>query len=208
MPHWALRSPMTLSYAFSPPPNVIDYVSLPDLKAAFGRAFSRWSAVIPVSFTEAADYSHADIRIRWYSGEHGDGLPFDGPLGVLAHAFAPENGNLHLDAAERWAVDLAAEGSQAAVDLESVATHEIGHILGLQHSSNSDAVMYATLSPRTKKVELRKDDVDGVQGLYGSKPGYRFVPVSEPSSSSGRMMKWNFASPWLSWLVLLVFRIY
>ncbi|GFP94132.1 metalloendoproteinase 1 [Phtheirospermum japonicum] len=188
-PRWVRRrsTPMTLSYAFSQA-NVIGYVSPSDLKAVFRRAFSRWSAVIPVNFAEAEDYSLADIRIGWYHGDHGDGEAFDGVLGVLAHAFSPENGRFHLDAAERWAVDFTEEKSKEAVDLESVATHEIGHVLGLAHSSAKDAVMYPSLSPRTKKVELRKDDVEGIQALYGSNPDYRYNSRLESDLSSGRGM--------------------
>ncbi|KAL3642047.1 hypothetical protein CASFOL_012862 [Castilleja foliolosa] len=189
-PSWVRRrrsTPMTLTYAFSTA-NIISYVDPSDLKAVFRRAFSRWSAVIPVNFAEAKDYSLADIRIGWYHGDHGDGEAFDGVLGVLAHAFSPENGRLHLDAAERWAVDFTAEKSKEAVDLESVATHEIGHVLGLAHSSVKEAVMYPSLSPRTKKVELRMDDVEGIQALYGSNPDYRYDSRLESDLSSGRGM--------------------
>ncbi|KAK6137705.1 hypothetical protein DH2020_028540 [Rehmannia glutinosa] len=186
-PRWVRSPPMTLTYAFSPS-NVIDYVSPSDLRSVFRRAFARWSAVIPVNFTEAEDYAMADIRIGWYGGDHGDGEAFDGVLGVLAHAFSPENGRFHLDAAERWAVDFDAEKSKAAVDLESVATHEIGHVLGLAHSSVKEAIMYPSLSPRTKKTELRMDDVAGIQALYGSNPNYRYNSRLESDLSSGRGM--------------------
>ncbi|KAG8374719.1 hypothetical protein BUALT_Bualt10G0025200 [Buddleja alternifolia] len=181
-PRWAPSRSM-LTYAFSPS-NMIDYVSQSDVEAAFRRAFSRWSAVIPVNFTEAGDYSSADIKIGWYRGDHGDGEAFDGVLGVLAHAFSPENGRFHLDAAERWAVDFSSEKSKAAVDLESVATHEIGHVLGLAHSSVKEAIMYPSLSPRTKKVDLRNDDVAGIQALYGSNPNYRYNSRLESDTTS------------------------
>ncbi|XP_075504130.1 metalloendoproteinase 1-MMP [Primulina tabacum] len=182
-PRWARPSPMTLTYAFSPA-HMIDYVNSTDVKSAFRSAFSRWSAVIPVNFTEARRYSSADIKIGWYSGDHGDGEAFDGVLGVLAHAFSPENGRFHLDAAERWAVDFTAEKSKVAVDLESVATHEIGHVLGLAHSTVKEAIMYPSLSPRKKKAELREDDVAGIQALYGSNPNYRYDSKLESDISS------------------------
>jgi len=54
----------------------------------------------------ASDYSSANITIDFYNGNHGDGDPFDGPLGTLAHSFSPPNGRFHLDARESWTDDL------------------------------------------------------------------------------------------------------
>jgi hypothetical protein len=77
-----------------------------------------------------------DIRVGFYGGDHGDDSPFDGQL---AHAsYSSEDGDIHLDAAEDWSVDVGSAMGHLAVDLETVATHEIGHIVGLGHSSSPD----------------------------------------------------------------------
>ncbi|XVE74067.1 hypothetical protein DITRI_Ditri11bG0169200 [Diplodiscus trichospermus] len=192
-PRWARRIPMTITYGFSPD-HLIHHLSLSDIKTTFKRAFSRWASVIPVSFVEAEDYGFADIKIGFYSGDHGDGEPFDGVLGILAHSFSPESGKFHLDAAETWAVDFGVEKSKVAIDLESVAVHEIGHLLGLAHSPVRGAVMYPSLKPREKKVDLSIDDIQGVQSLYGSNPNFTFGSLLESDTSANEGVGLRFES--------------
>lgn len=163
------------------------YIEEGDIKAVFRRSFSRWAAAIPVIFKETTNYSKSNIRIGFYSGDHGDGEPFDGVLGILAHAFAPKDGRLHLDKAERWTIDLRKERSKVAIDLESVTTHEIGHILGLAHSKIKDSVMYPSLGRRTRRVDLSIDDVEGVQTLYGSNLDFNFGSLNQAEKSSSSL---------------------
>ncbi|KAK6139260.1 hypothetical protein DH2020_027000 [Rehmannia glutinosa] len=167
-PRWP-RGRNQLTYAFQPENQLSDAV-----RGVFSRAFERWSEVTPLTFTETTSFSRADLRIGFFSGDHGDGEPFDGVLGTLAHAFAPPVGRFHLDGEENWVIDGDFMGSSpmSAIDLESVAVHEIGHLLGLGHSSVEDAIMYPTISSGTRKVELANDDVMGIQELYGSNPNY------------------------------------
>jgi len=52
---------------------------------------AKWAAVAAITFTETTvQREPVSIDIGWYSGDHGDGSPFDGPGGVLAHGFLPE----------------------------------------------------------------------------------------------------------------------
>ncbi|XP_035252394.1 72 kDa type IV collagenase-like [Anguilla anguilla] len=71
---------------------------------AFHRAFKVWSEVTPLTFTRVME-GEADIFINFGRKEHGDGYPFDGKDGLLAHAFAPGpgiGGDSHFDDDEQW----------------------------------------------------------------------------------------------------------
>lgn len=52
------------------------------------------------------------------------------------------------------------------VDLQSVATHEVGHLLGLDHSNISRATMYYAYTGGTSARQLHDDDIQGVCALY------------------------------------------
>ncbi len=60
--------------------------------------------------------------------------------------------------------------SLSEMDLSNTAVHEIGHLLGLDHSRAPAATMYATAPPEeTKKRDLTQDDIDGFCAIYGPK---------------------------------------
>ena len=77
-----------------------------DERQAVRDAFALWAGVTPLTFTEVSNAASADIVILWGIGEHGDGFPFDGVNGVLAHAFFPPPnagslaGDAHFDDSE------------------------------------------------------------------------------------------------------------
>lgn len=51
-------------------------------------------------------------------------------------------------------------------DPQSCLLHELGHTVGLSHSTQSNAVMYSILGPGVTKRTLHSDDIAGVRKLY------------------------------------------
>ncbi|KAI3891915.1 hypothetical protein MKX03_026323 [Papaver bracteatum] len=182
--------PLMLTYALSPE-HIIDYIKISDIRVALERAFSTWSSVIPVNFIETHDYKHANITIGFYYGDHGDWLPFI--YRNLAHASSPGSGAfLHFNAAHTWAVDFDSEKSKDAYDLESTALHEIGHLLGLDHSSIPEAVMWPYGGLREKHVDLALDDVNGAQVLYGANPDFNLDSLKVKNFASPKSSSFGF----------------
>ncbi|XP_062867879.1 stromelysin-3 [Trichomycterus rosablanca] len=141
-------------------------MSLAKVRQVFQEALQVWSDITPLTFTEVTS-GRADIIIDFVRYWHGDNLPFDGPGGILAHAFFPRTyreGDIHFDYDEYWTI-----GNNLGTDLLQVAAHEFGHVLGLQHSMAPGAVMSPFYS-FSYPLELSEDDKKGIQYLYGSKP--------------------------------------
>jgi hypothetical protein len=156
------------------------------VKGEIERAFREWQKYgnISLSADGKADAVRT-IAIQFARGTHGDGYPFDGAGGVLAHTFYPSPpntepiaGDMHLDADEDWHVG-------TKTDLYSVVLHEAGHALGLGHTDRPGAVMYPYYHLSSG---LTDDDIAGIKDLYGSptsqSPGKTPVqpPVTNPVS--------------------------
>ncbi|EDO25733.1 predicted protein, partial [Nematostella vectensis] len=76
-----------------------------DQERIYKWAFAQWTGVSKLKIREASPDlpdDKVDILIDFVRGYHGDGYPFDGPGGTLAHAFYPHNnegisGDAHFD---------------------------------------------------------------------------------------------------------------
>jgi hypothetical protein len=67
-------------------------------------------------------------------------------------------------------------------DYLSIVTHEAGHFLGLAHSAQEDATMYARYLPgRTNMRDLAKDDAEGACAIYPPDGTRNVDPSVDPS---------------------------
>ncbi|MDC0092631.1 matrixin family metalloprotease [bacterium] len=161
---------------------------------AVREAFEIWSCLTPLTFTEANSASNADIVILWGSGNHGDDYPFDSQNGVLAHAFFPPPnggslaGDVHFDDSENWTLNMRSNSLQP-IDLVTVAAHEIGHSLGLNHSSDSNALMYAYYTGSHRFLDI--DDINGIQAIYGSKPVVGLSNINDVCYTSNKTIQYT-----------------
>ena len=138
-----------------------------EVKKACSLAFGEWARFSDFRFEFTYYDGYADLILGFHRGEHGDGHAFDGPGGALAHAFAPTNGRLHFDADEIWS-DSSYRVRSNQVDLVGIAMHEIGHLLGLDHSRDELAIMFPSIPRGQFKRSLSSDDRDGLLTLYSS----------------------------------------
>jgi hypothetical protein len=181
---WAL--PNRISFSFVPDgtsvggtPSSLFRVLNSDSKApnwqnAIVQAAAAWQQVTGINLVQVADDGaalgtgpdqqgdpdHGDIRIA--------GAPANSS--TLAFAFAPPPinggdlaGDIVFNTAQPWTTN------GGTYDLETVAIHELGHALGLDHSALTSAVLYAYYNG--SKHALTADDTAGIQSLYGPQPG-------------------------------------
>lgn len=136
----------------------------------FGQALQFWADVSGLRFSEVGSASEADIKISFGRNSHGgtnvEGTcpyPFEGPGGVLAHAYFPQDGRAHFDEDETFTHE-----TSSGVNLLWVAVHEFGHSLGLQHTNIRGAIMYPYYTGYVPDMKLHSDDIAGIQYLYGT----------------------------------------
>ena len=163
---WATTN---LRYAFQ---NFTPDVADASIVVAIEQAFALWAAYTPLRFSRVSLTAGPEIIIQFVAGDHADGSPFDGPSGVLAHAFFPSvppapptpiMGDAHFDETETWTV--AVPPGAGTIDLVTVAAHEFGHSLGLGHSAVNSALMAPFYGGPHRFLDA--DDIAGITSLYG-----------------------------------------
>ncbi len=167
-------STTSLNYAFA---NWCADLTILETETAIATGLGWWAAHSPLTFTPVVFGAAHELEAEFLTGAHGDGYDFDGTGGVLGHCFFPPPGgaslagHAHFDDDDTFAVD----GSD--FDLATVAGHEYGHGLGLDHSTDETALMWGVLTH--VHSDLSSDDIAGIQAIY---PGAVDPPVDPPGS--------------------------
>ena len=134
-------------------------------------AFEAWEKVTNIDFVEVADSSNVDVRLGW--GDLG------GPGGTIGSANWSFSGNtitesfIRFDRAENWTYNIGPASS--GVGAYQAALHEIGHVMGIAHSSVTPSIMYPTIF--NSLPGLTQDDINAAQAIYG------------PPSAAGEVLK-------------------
>ena len=107
--------------------------------------------------------------MRFVRGDH---RRSDGLGGVIGSGWYPRaGGDIFFDDEENWLLGSYNSHVFTRTNLLIVATHELGHALGLRHSEKATALMAPGGNlRRIGEVKLDIDDIKGIQALYGA-PG-------------------------------------
>jgi hypothetical protein len=163
---------------------------------AVRRAFETWAVAVNIQFIQVADQggdfgtvTYPDIRIGAFSfgpGDFSGGAGF-GPPGDDLHYPDALSGDIALNDQNHFNIDPGNEGDALQTgpgglylnDIEGLVLHEIGHTLGLGHSTVPAAVMCGYFSAQfdgsdcdythVRRV-LHADDLNAVANVYGPAP--------------------------------------
>src|SRR6266851_6463335 len=182
---WVTR-PIIVAFSTSlnsPPANI---KSGSDVIGAARRALDRWASVANVQFFETRSTAQTisppnagdGINLITVSTENAAAFGTSESPG-RTRVFHDSGGAIvESDIALNPTQLFSTDGTFGTYDLESTFTHEVGHLLGLEHS----AIIGATMQPRQAKNgvyglpaftqrTLSEDDEAGARALYGSLNG-------------------------------------
>jgi len=148
--------------------NVSNSMTAPQRESTIQTALQRWAAVTDLTFTQVYSSALADLKFRWVPEgiDHGCGAGVNDIFtsSLLAHAWYPgtsQAGQICFNDNLPWVME--GQGMYGYV-LVSAAMHEIGHALGLAHSSDAGSIMRNNFTGQTT---LGADDILGINALYG-----------------------------------------
>ncbi|XP_072400408.1 matrix metalloproteinase-14-like [Diabrotica undecimpunctata] len=158
----------------------------PEALAVSKRVFEIWEKASKFKFTYLkVPIPNPDITITVVPKQHSfryncqgnSDCPFKFTSGVLAHSyFPPASGciEIHMNSNLTWDFSLNST-AEGRTNFFAVLLHEVGHALGLSHSSDKKAVMYPFY--QTLPTNISEDDKRGFEELYGPKSKSTSIPT-------------------------------
>ena len=132
-------------------------------ETAIQNAFNTWSQYSLFTFSRTYNLAQADIELLWASGSHGNCGSFI--QGELAHTSEGKT-SLTPPSYIHFNDDIAFTMTTSPYNLETIALHSIGHVLGLEYDlNNPDAVMYKYYNGH--KIDLTSYDYNALYSIYG-----------------------------------------
>jgi hypothetical protein len=132
----------------------------PDFLGAIRTAFNAWTGVgVPARFDFGADSTTAEVTVKWR-------IQFEIERTGQTDVTWDQNGQIQSAVITLATFDPKGRPMEPD-DIRVVATHEVGHLLGLDHSRDSSDIMF----PTAKVRELSDRDARTVMLLYQLTPG-------------------------------------
>jgi hypothetical protein len=132
------------------------------LTATIGKAFVTWANETGLNF--GLSCNSPNLELKFQALNNADGTP-NGPGRALAVSFVPPapdgTDDLWFDTAETWTLT-----GMGGPDLETVALHEIGHLIGLGHSPILSTIMHPAIGNVAVRRTLDPDDTVGASVIY------------------------------------------
>ncbi len=158
--YWSISE---LKYYFI---NSCNDLSQTEVESAFQAAFNSWRQAVPFTFTQVFSENEANIKIKFATINEieSTGANFN----VIAVAYFPQQNcsGLMLLNDEYWGFSNTHPTPSGYKDLQATALHELGHILGLCHSNNSQTIMWISRNPTSDWRTLHQYDIDGINVIY------------------------------------------
>ena len=174
------------------------------MRVAIQQSFQAWSDVpcpdaggkfATMTFSELEDVAcdksqynarGANVNVILFKDDDWTYKGIDGTLAKTAVTYDDRTGeifdaDIEINAAFN---DLTVGDAKVAYDLRAIMTHEAGHFIGLAHSADPNASMYATYAPGTSAGRvLSGDDIKAVCAVYP--PGRRGACDTTPRGGLG-----------------------